>query len=128
VTFPDERFLAMTDNEGNTAMHWVTTPRMARLLMEHGAGINTRNNRGLLPLHVMARDAPLLMVREFIGLGADLLAKTTIAIRLLFSHLSTITKKTRTTFSPTPTRTYWSNAMVIEPSTQCSRLPGTVSR
>jgi len=73
-------FATKTCNEGSTPLHDVAFAgsgelEISRVLLEHGAKVNARDNRGKTPLHEIAgHSRSVELVQELIFHGADLLA------------------------------------------------------
>ena len=62
------------DNNGSTALHWVSAnghANLAKLLIEHQADVNILNNRKISPLEWAANNHYVALVQHLISGGAE---------------------------------------------------------
>lgn len=62
----------LTDHEGDTCLHLVTTPEVLQILLDHGADVTVRNKEGRLPIEtawIEARDEVVAVLEGLTDAG-----------------------------------------------------------
>jgi ankyrin repeat protein len=89
-----------TDEEFNTPLHNVLHASFVRLLLEHGADINAKNQQGHTPLYEACASGRLEAAEELIAHGADVKAVTSDTSWLHFT--AQVVNKHALAFGPPP--------------------------
>ena len=89
-----------TDEELNTPLHNVLHASFVRLLLEHGADIDAKNQRGRTPLYEACANGRLEAAEELIAHGADVTAITSDKSWMHFT--ARVVNKNASVFGPPP--------------------------
>lgn len=64
------------DTSGKTPLFYAWTPEIVELLVQHGANLGARDNRGWMAHHYHTVHGPLSVVEKLMSIGADMPALT----------------------------------------------------